>query len=1017
MAELRKLGNFELMQRIGQGGMGAVYKARQVTLDRIVALKVLPPTLAKQPTFIERFLREARASARLSHPNIVSGIDVGEDGGVYYFAMEFIEGSSAKSLIRQGGQSEEQVLKIGSFIADALAHAHGHGILHRDIKPDNILIDNEGTPKLCDLGLARLDYQTEDEKGLTQDGATLGTPYYMSPEQARGQHDLDPKTDLYSLGATLYHLLTGKPIFDGATAAVIMSMHVNTKCSSPVDAGAHASKGLVAILAKLLTKDRADRYKSAAKLVEDLNRVAKGESPQHAALPPGKWPFVGIAPGLQSRKAGTGGAANPSETTRKPRSEAATKWLPLLGGAAAIAIVASFYFSGNKLKMSDLAVVPHSLPQAEHASVVPSVSPVKPVKAVLSAEELKRHEEAADAAAKKFAGEANALAAQGKFDSAIALWEKAAAEQAGLIAPRAAKATAEIRGHAEAKLQGPLEQAEKCLTEKRWADGRKALDAAGEIEYGAWGPRLKNLRAKLAAGEQAEGEAAKTAALASLEKALAQHLNTFVDATLKGDLIAARKAATDAKADHALKDLAAKVQDMSDVCAALEKAEAARLAPLEALKDGKIHSFEKVKETITGIVTGVTADAIAVHFQIPGGGSADTKIRFADLTPAERKRLAGNFKPATPAEFLVQGIGALAAGDTHAAMADLSSLKDYPLAAAYQARLDEKLMAVLEAAAKPAWEAIAQSAGTGKIPDQKAKDLSDKVAAFEKEYGKTKFAASVATELAALTERLFGHAPQLTLDLGGGVKLELVLISPGKFMMGSPATEAKRLEFETQHSVTLTQPFYMGKYPVTQEQFEILMGKNPSMTKAAKNPVDMVTWNDAQDFCARVSKKTDKSVKLPTEAEWEYACRAGSTTAYYFGDNEANLGEFCWYKDNSIDRPPGDKPADKPGDRRGFAAKITHPVGGKKQNAWGLYDMHGNVCQWCQDWLDKYAEQVAVDPQGPAQGFRHVLRGGSSQLPAGECRSAYRIGYPAERFSGHVGGFGFRVIVVPPARQ
>ena len=1015
MAELRKLGNFELMQRIGQGGMGAVYKARQVTLDRIVALKVLPPTLAKQPTFIERFLREARASARLSHPNIVSGIDVGEDGGVYYFAMEFIEGSSAKSLIRQGGQSEEQVLKIGSFIADALAHAHGHGILHRDIKPDNILIDNEGTPKLCDLGLARLDYQTEDEKGLTQDGATLGTPYYMSPEQARGQHDLDPKTDLYSLGATLYHLLTGKPIFDGATAAVIMSMHVNTKCSSPVDAGAHASKGLVAILAKLLTKDRADRYKSAAKLVEDLNRVAKGESPQHAALSPGKWPFVGIAPGLQSRKAGTGGAANPSETTRKPRNEAAagaTKWLPLLGGAAAIAIVAAFFFGGNKPKTPDLAVVPHLQPQAEHASVVPSVSPVKPVKAVLSAEELKRHEEAADAAAKKFAGEANALAAQGKFDSAIALWEKAAAEQAGLIAPRAAKATAEIRGQAEAKLQGPLELAEKCLTEKRWADGRKALDAAGDIEYGAWGLRLKNLRAKLAAGEQAEVDAAKTAALASLEKALAQHLNTFVDATLKGDLIAARKASADAKAEHALKDLEAKVQAMSDVCAALEKIDAARLAPLEALKDGKVHTFEKTKERVTGIVTGITSDSIAVHVNI-SGGSFPTKIRFADLLPSERKRLAGNFKPATPSEFLALCIGALATGDTQAAMADLSSLKDYPLAPAYQARLDEKIMAALEAAAKPAWEAIMKSAGTGKIPEQKIKDLTDKFAAFEKEYGKTKFATSVEAEMAALAERLF-----LQINLGGGVKLELVLISPGKFMMGSPAAEAKRMDFETQHPVMLTQPFYMGKYPVTQEQYEILMGKNPSVLKAAKNPVEMVTWNDAQDFCARASKKTDKTVKLPTEAEWEYACRAGSTTAYYFGDNEANLGDYCWYKDNSADRPPGDKPAvDKPGDRRGFATKMIHPVGGKKQNAWGLYDMHGNVCQWCQDWLEKYSELAAVDPQGPAQGFRHVLRGGSSQLSAGECRSAYRIGYPAERFSGHVGGFGFRVIVVPPARQ
>ncbi|MCY3023674.1 MAG: formylglycine-generating enzyme family protein [Planctomycetota bacterium] len=249
----------------------------------------------------------------------------------------------------------------------------------------------------------------------------------------------------------------------------------------------------------------------------------------------------------------------------------------------------------------------------------------------------------------------------------------------------------------------------------------------------------------------------------------------------------------------------------------------------------------------------------------------------------------------------------------------------------------------------------------------------------------------------------------IALDLGGGVKLELVFIGPGKFSMGSPATEAKRSpDNETQHQVTLTQPFYMAKYPVTQEQFEALMGKNPSTTKGARNPVDMVSWNDAQDFCTKLSKKAAKTVRLPTEAEWEYACRAGSTTTYYFGAGEAGLGEYCWFKDNSEDKPGGDKKA--------FAGKMTHPVGSKRPNAWGLYDMHGNVCQWCEDWFEKYTEQAVVDPQGPAQGERHVLRGGSCNLPAADCRTAFRIAYPPDRFSGHVGGFGFRVVVAAAAK-
>ena len=1056
MVDTRRIGNFELIERIGQGGMGAVFKARQISMDRIVALKILPPRLAKQPTFIERFLREAHACARLSHPNIVSGIDVGEDGGVYYFAMEYVEGSSAKRLIREGGLPEEQVLKIGRDIAGALAHAHRLGILHRDIKPDNILIDKDGTTKLCDLGLARLESQTEDEKSLTQDGTALGTPHYISPEQARGLRDLDAKTDLYSLGAMLYHLLTGKPMFDGDTSVVIMTKHLTGKCSNPADSGVRVGKGLVTILAKLLVKDRADRYESAEMLAEDLDRVAQGGLPQHAALPFAKWPFSGSPPGLQARKAGATGPATLSDKSRasqrEPRAETAarsTKWLVLLGAAVAIAAVIAFSLSDNKPKPSETAAAPAPQTQAERATV-PAASGVKPGMVVLSAEELKRlfdsaedyeknnpahftdaiaefekvhaaargtafegkakdaiadlnkrRDEAAESAAKKLSGEAGALAAQGKFDSAIAVWRKAAQAQAELLGPRSAKEITGLRGQAEAKLQAPLDDAEKCLTEKRWADGEKALNAAGDVEYSDWDLRIKNLRAKLSASKQAVADSAKNEALAKAENAFAQYVGKFVDATLKGDVKAARKATSDAKADSSLRDLAAKVQDMSDVSSAMEKAEAAKLAALEALKDGKEHSFETTKGTLKGKVLRVTAGEITVELR-EGAVAAAMPVRIADLKEAERKRLAGDFKPETATEHLALGIRALAAGDSAVATVELAAAKDHSLVQFYQTRLDETLLGAVEAAAKSAWEALERAAGTGKIPDQKAKELADKVAAFEREHGKTKFAVSIADKLAALQDRLFGQAQQLSLELGGGVKLELVLVSPGKFMMGSPAAKANRAGNDTQHQVTLTQPFYIGKYPVTQEQFELLMEKNPSTTKGAKNPVEFISWNDAQDFCTKASKKIDRTVKLPTEAEWEYACRAGSTTTYYFGDNEAALAEYCWFKDNSDD---------KPGEKKTFAGKMTHPVGGKKPNAWGLYDMHGSICQWCQDWFEKYAEQAVVDPQGPEQGKAHVLRGGSCNLPAGECQSAFRIGYPPERVSGHVGGFGFRVVM------
>src|SRR5262249_54109374 len=153
------------LERIGRGGMGAVFKARQINMDRIVALKILPPDLAKQPTFIERFLREARASAKLNHPNIVNGIDVGSSKGIYYFAMEYVEGSSLKGIIDRDERIDEaRAIEITREICLALDHAHSHGILRRDIKPENILIQKDGSAKLCDLGLAHLATESEADK-------------------------------------------------------------------------------------------------------------------------------------------------------------------------------------------------------------------------------------------------------------------------------------------------------------------------------------------------------------------------------------------------------------------------------------------------------------------------------------------------------------------------------------------------------------------------------------------------------------------------------------------------------------------------------------------------------------------------------------------------------------------------------------------------------------------------------------------------------------------------------------
>jgi formylglycine-generating enzyme required for sulfatase activity len=234
-------------------------------------------------------------------------------------------------------------------------------------------------------------------------------------------------------------------------------------------------------------------------------------------------------------------------------------------------------------------------------------------------------------------------------------------------------------------------------------------------------------------------------------------------------------------------------------------------------------------------------------------------------------------------------------------------------------------------------------------------------------------------------------ARELTLDLGNDVTMKLVLIPAGKFMMGSPNGQKGRDDNEgPQHQVTITKPFYMGIYAVTQEQYQQVVGANPSHFKGPQNPVDMVSHNDAVEFCKRLTQKTGAVVRLPTEAQWEYACRAGTAGRFFFGDDkdEVRLTDYAWNGDH--------------GDSK------THPVGQKKPNDWGLYDIYGNVWQWCSDWYaDSYVDAKDTDPVGPGSGRLRVSRGGGwawSEIVS----SSFRVGDDP----GSVGTmFGFRVIV------
>jgi tRNA A-37 threonylcarbamoyl transferase component Bud32 len=293
-AQRNRVGGFMLLNKVGQGAMGAVFKARQESVSRYVALKILPPRLAKNRAFLERFLREARAAARLSDPNIVEAIDAGEADGYYYFAMELVDGPSLGAVLkRQTRLPEARALEIARDMASALDHAHTEGIIHRDVKPANILIGKDGSAKLADLGLAREQRQVDSE--VTQAGDALGTPDYISPEQVRGETDLDGRTDIYSLGATLYHMLTGTAPFLGGTSAQVMSRHLTEPVPDPRTVVPRLSLACSQIIRRSMQKDRTRRYATGADMLRDIEAALGGRA---VGAPQELEPFVPIkAPG------------------------------------------------------------------------------------------------------------------------------------------------------------------------------------------------------------------------------------------------------------------------------------------------------------------------------------------------------------------------------------------------------------------------------------------------------------------------------------------------------------------------------------------------------------------------------------------------------------------------------------------------------------------------------------------------------------------------------------------------
>jgi serine/threonine-protein kinase PpkA len=733
-----KIPGYQIEREIGHGGMATVYQAVQTSLERAVALKVMAPALAADTTFGERFQKEAKTVASLTHPNILAIHDIGAVGLYNYIAMELVSGGDLKQRIHEG-ISTDQVLQVIKQVAAALDHAHRQGFVHRDIKPENILFRNDGTAVLTDFGIAK---SVDSTTQMTVTGMSIGTPRYMSPEQAQGKSGLDGRSDLYSLGVVFFESLTGKAPFDAETPVGIALKHVQ----AAIPILPEPLSKYQPLIDHLMAKNPDDRYTTGSELIDHIEKIQEGKKPPRLAA---------------------------SKRRISETNVGGLKWLTL---ALALILIAGagVYFANQKPRE---AVAP--APPATDEKQLFSVPAASDRNAAKTAEITK--------------------------------------PQDRIPAPPPKQVTAP-----------PPQKAEMPVADQRQEKIRKMLAAAKRD--------LAAMRLASPEGNNAAEKYRRVLILDPGNTAAKKGLNKLVDNYIK-------------LCDEAISSL----------------------------------SFDKADGYLDS----------AAQFKLKSNQIAAARRRVT----AARREHARKSRPTRQRSLQVQ--------------------------------------------------------------DKSTQPTGPK------------------------------HGDRYSNAIG----MNFIFVGPGSFTMGSPKKEPGRGSNEIPHQVMLAKGYWLQTTEVTQAQWVLVMGDNPSHFKGIDLPVESVSWQDVQQFIKKLNQKEGRkiTVRLPTEAEWEYAARAGTSTAFAFGKC------LTTQQANYIGRSP------LTGCEKSKYLKKTVAAGTLAANPWGFYDMHGNVHEWCQDWLGAYSKKRVTDPTGPEKGRYKIIRGGSWRQGAAACRSAARNRYAPTRRSSSLG--------------
>jgi formylglycine-generating enzyme required for sulfatase activity/serine/threonine protein kinase len=923
------IGGVSLMRKLGVGGMGAVYLGRQERLGREVAVKILPHNLVEQdPRMVQRFQAEARMAAGIDSPHLVRVLDVGCEYGTNYYVMEYVPGESAGALLKgrraagQRGLSEGEALRVVRAAAKGLAAAHAAGVVHRDIKPDNILIPKGDldAAKLADLGLAKP--EGGGHSFGTRTNVAMGTPGYMAPEQAEDAKTAGAAADVFSMGATLHGLLSGEAPFRGSSLVAILRATLAGD-AAPLPPGTGA--GVQWLVARCLRPKPQERFRDGSALLEALERTMR-EPRKAAPAPSGVEVSQSAAPPARGSDPGAGSRELMSDAPAAPRG---STWPAASIGSVAVvvllvlAVVALMKGGGAPPKQNTTSGEATDATAKELAGTLESASRLEA--------EL-RDEEAIEALTRAIALSPDDAALKARRET---LREKV----------RSAKTATRRKEDYERFLSAAVAvrtEADARDTEEAWG---KALAALEHVRENASAPaELQDVSAR-----EAEARArGRWAAAKALEAG--------------GDLpaaVARAKEARDAAALPGLDDWIARVE-------ALTLSAAERAARESQRKELEAKATEAKGEDALALLE----EALKV------ADDPSDRRRISEAIAKLRDTLADLRKKRDYGVRLSEASERMEKGDLEGAQGSLEQAAEIWPDGPGLAEARER---VAVATREKAWKDAVASAEAA----EKRGDVEEAAAAWARAAKENPEDARAAAKVAELREKTFAIHPvekggrlEFALDAALGVRMEFVILKPGAFTHGEGKEERR---------FTLTKPFALQTTEVTQEQWGVLMKQDNSAFAGARRPVEQMDWYMVQEFLWELNRRLDGwTAALPSEVQWEYACRAGSKTKFMHASSEPGIEDYAWYAAN--------------------ASNMTHEAGRRKPNPWGLHDLSGNVAELCHDFLAEFPDRKELtDYVGPSAGDLLCVRGGGFNGDATWLPCSLRGKMePAQRFS-HVG--------------